>query len=176
MFRINYVEVSVLAIFTSIALFFGTKNIPVSLTLAALSYFTLLAHALKCKSEKSMQEKEMVDHDLWNRIHEIENKLDAGPIYVQANIDLKKGDIAQILKNLSKICAQMMEEIIVKNLEPKKQKESKAFKPRLSESDSNLGRLDLNLQSIYCFLFSSEYCCFSLYFEYFDCFFEHSFL
>ena len=76
MFRINYVEVSVLAIFTSIALFFGTKNIPVSLTLAALSYFTLLAHALKCKSEKSMQEKEMVDHDLWNRIHEIENKLD----------------------------------------------------------------------------------------------------
>ena len=43
----------------------------------------------------------------------------------------------------------MMEEIIVKNLEPKKQKESKAFKPRLSESDSNLGRLDLNLQSIY---------------------------
>ena len=43
MFRINYVEVSVLAMFTSIALFFGTKNIPVSLTLAALSYFTLLA-------------------------------------------------------------------------------------------------------------------------------------
>ena len=79
----------------------------------------------------------------------IEDKIDAGPIYVQANIDLKKGDIAQILKNLSKICAQMMEEIIVKNLEPKKQKESKTFKPRLSESDSNLGRLDLNLQSIY---------------------------
>ena len=79
----------------------------------------------------------------------IESKLDAGPIYLQQDIDLNSGNISHILNNLSKICAQMMEQIIVKNLQPTKQKESKALKPRLSESDSNLGLLDFSLQSIY---------------------------
>ena len=76
MCRINYVEVSVLTLFTGIALYFGTKNIPVSLTVVGLSYLMLLAHAFNCKNEKSKQEKETSDHDIWNRIYDIDEKFD----------------------------------------------------------------------------------------------------
>ncbi len=79
----------------------------------------------------------------------IDEKLDAGPIYLHKNIDLAHGDILQILKKLSKICALMMKEIVLKQPKPLVQALSTSPRKRLKYSDSNLGALNLSLESLY---------------------------
>ncbi len=79
----------------------------------------------------------------------IEKEVDGGPIYLQMNIDLSKGDIYEILLKLSKICSSIMGSIITKNLNPKPQKKLLPKKSRLLAEDSNLANLDMSLRSIY---------------------------
>jgi len=79
----------------------------------------------------------------------IEKEIDAGPIYLQKNIDLTEGNIYEILLKLSKICSVMMKEIVIRKLIPKPQKKLLPSKIRLTNENSNLTNLDLSLRSIY---------------------------
>ena len=79
----------------------------------------------------------------------IEKEIDAGPIYLQEDIDLSEGNIQQILLNLSKICAMMMTEIVSNKLAPNSQKKLVPPKTRLIAENSNLNNLDMSLKSIY---------------------------
>ena len=79
----------------------------------------------------------------------IEEEIDAGAIYAQKSIDLSSGDIEEILKTISFLCAQMMFEIVNAETEPKDQLGATSSFSRLTPKDSLLPISVSNLAEIY---------------------------
>ena len=82
----------------------------------------------------------------------ITGEIDAGPIYLEDEIDLSEGNIQEILQKLSIICAEMILQIVIGNPTPKEQKGLAEIKSRRNASDSLIPD-DLNsLRSLYDFI------------------------
>ena len=80
---------------------------------------------------------------------QIVGTLDAGPIYLQKEVDLSKGNIVEILAQLSLVVASMISEIVLKIPIPIKQDGESQVRKRIQERDSKLIIEDLTDRQIY---------------------------
>lgn len=80
---------------------------------------------------------------------QIVGTLDAGPIYLQKEVDLCKGNIVEILAQLSLVVASMISEMVLKIPIPIKQDGESQVRKRIQEGDSKLIIEDLTDRQIY---------------------------
>lgn len=71
-------------------------------------------------------------------------EIDAGPIYLQAELDLSEGNIEEMLHDVSKLSARMMFKIANNRILPSPQIGEPSFVRRLDQNDSWISSLDLN--------------------------------
>lgn len=86
-----------------------------------------------------------IQHQIMNGIYstkvsaiKIEKSIDGGPIYAHRNFDLSQGNISDILRELSRVIADMIFELVSHLPEPIPQKGDSSVHRRLTASDSKL--------------------------------------
>lgn len=80
---------------------------------------------------------------------QIGEEIDGGAIYTQRQIDLSFGDVEDILKRVSLLCAQMMLEIVNNDVIPKSQLGAPSTFKRLSPQDSLIPDSLTSLNEVY---------------------------
>ena len=79
----------------------------------------------------------------------IGEEIDAGAIYAQKKIDLSSGNIEDILRRMSSLCAQMMFEVVNAEIKPKDQLGATSSFRRLTQKDSLIPVSVSNLVELY---------------------------
>jgi methionyl-tRNA formyltransferase len=80
---------------------------------------------------------------------QIVGALDAGPIYLQREVDLSTGNIVEILAQLSSIVASMISELVSEMPAPRRQEGDSRVRKRIQENDSKLTVEGLTDRQIY---------------------------